>query len=212
MAIQKTEALLLKKRDLRETSLILSFYTRDFGKIHGILKGARGSRARNTTKPLFFSLDNVVFYESKRDIFTISQCEAEKLFLNILKDWDRLSIAYYILELVDMFTEPGEKDEAIFESLLKAITSLDEKKEPRSIARLFEINLLKCIGLWAGSEDKNVSKGAMSTLLCYENESWLTSAKIKLSRDIEKEISTITKEIITNNIHRPLKTLKMIEG
>ena len=115
MAIQKTEAVLLRKKDLRETSLILSFFTRDFGKIHGVLKGARGSRARSGANPLYFSLDEIVFYEKKkRDLFVVSQYESRKIFLNILKDWDRASVAYYMLELVDVFTEPGEKCEDIF--------------------------------------------------------------------------------------------------
>ena len=65
MAIQKTEAILLRKRDLRETSLILSFFTRDFGKIHGVLKGARGTRARIGVNPLYFSLEEIIFYEKK---------------------------------------------------------------------------------------------------------------------------------------------------
>ena len=80
MAIQKTDALLLRKKDLRETSLILSFFTRDFGKINGVLKGVRGSRARGNANPLYFSLDQIVFYEKKKsDLFIISQCDTQEI-------------------------------------------------------------------------------------------------------------------------------------
>ena len=110
MAIQKTEAILLRKKDLRETSLILTFFTRDFGKVDGILKGARGARPRSDANPLFFSLDQLVFYERKKGgIFIISQCEAQEIYMNILKSWEQAASAYYALELADVFTEPGEK-------------------------------------------------------------------------------------------------------
>ena len=41
MSIDKAEGFVLSKRDLRETSIIVEFYTKEFGKISGILKGIR---------------------------------------------------------------------------------------------------------------------------------------------------------------------------
>ena len=148
MAIQTQDAILLKKKDLRETSLLLTFYTRNFGKIHGVLKGARGLKARSNVNPLFFSLDEIVYYEKKNsDFFLISKCETQKTFLNVLKDWDTLRAAYYMLELVDVFTEPGVTSEEIFEALSNSLKLLDLKKEPSSVTRLFEIKILMALGL-----------------------------------------------------------------
>jgi len=210
MAIQKTAALLLRKKDLRETSLILTFFTKDFGKVHGVLKGARGSRARSGVNPLFFSLDQIVFYEKERsDIFTISQCEAQRIFLNILKDWGRTSAAYYILELVNVFTEAGSASKEIFDGLLNSFISLDNKKEPGSVSRLFEVRLLMALGLWPGSETFKLTKGAMSTLACFENDGWQASSRVKLSHDAGNEIKKITGRIIDENLDRPLKTTKL---
>ena len=208
--IQKTDAVLLRKRDFRETSLMLTFFTRDFGKVHGILKGARGARARSATKSLFFSLEQIVFYDKRKsDLFIISQCETQQIFLNILKEWGRASVAYYILELVDVFTEPGEGSEEIFESLLNSLKSLDSKKEEVSIARLFEVRFLMGLGLWPGSESFKLTRGAMSTLLCFEKDTWQMSSKIKLTREVGGEIKRITDKIISDNLDRPLKTAKI---
>ncbi|MBU1888403.1 MAG: DNA repair protein RecO [Candidatus Omnitrophica bacterium] len=212
MAIQKTDAVLLKKRDLRETSLILTFFTRDFGKVHGVLKGARGTRARTSANPLFFSLDHIVFYEKKNsDLFIISQCDALKTFLNVLRDWDRASVAYYILELVDVFTEPGESIEPIFEGLLNSLMLLDGNKDPGVIARLFEVKFLMVMGLWPGAEDLKLSKGSLSTLACFEKDSWQTASKINLTRDVGEEIKKITSSIIADNLDRPLKTASVFK-
>lgn len=212
MAIQKTDAVLLKKKDLRETSLILTFFTRDFGKVNGVLKGARGSRARSNINPLFFNLGQIIFYEKKKsDLFIISQCETHEIFLNILKDWERASVAYYILELLDVFTEPGEKIEALFEDLSNSLRSLDSKKDATAIARLFEVKLLLALGLWPGSESFKLTKGASSTLARFEGGSWQSSSNMKLTREVGEDIKKITGEIIRDNINRPLKTIKMFK-
>ncbi len=212
MAIQKQEAVLLKKKDFRETSFVLTFFTRNFGKIHGVLKGARGARARTSVNPLFFSLHQIIYYEKKkRDLFIISHGETEKVFLNILKAWERASVAYYILELVDVFTESGEGSEGIFESLLNSLIALDSKKESQAIARLFEVKFLMELGLWPESGGFRLTKGAMSTLLCFEKDVWQKSSKIKLTREVGDEIKGVTKKIITDNLDRPLKTVKIFK-
>jgi DNA repair protein RecO (recombination protein O) len=210
MAIQKTEAILLRKKDLRETSLALTFFTRNFGKIQGVLKGARGARARSDTNPLYFSLDQIVFYENKkRDFFIISQCETQRIFFSILKDWDRASVAYYILELTDVFTETGVKSEEIFKCLLSSLVALDSKKETSSVARFFEVKFLMALGLWPGAETFSLTKGAMSTLGHFEKDELEVASKIKLDSQVGIEIKKVTQKIILDNIDRPLKTTKI---
>lgn len=212
MAIQKTEAILLKKKDFRETSLILTFFTKDFGKIDGIIKGARGSRPRGDANPIFFSLDQVVFYEKKKGgISIISQCETQEVFLNILKEWGRASSAYYILELADVFTEPGDRSEKVFESLYNGFRSLDDGKEAESITRLFEIKLLAAVGFWPGAEYFKLTKGAMSSVMHLEKESWKIASNMKLTKEVNAEIKAVTAKIIEENLDYPLKTLKILK-
>jgi len=213
MAIQKTEAILLRKRDFRETSLILTFFTKDFGKVDGIIKGARGARPRGDANPIFFSLDQIVFYEKKKGgISIISQCETQEVFLNILKEWERASSAYYMLELTDAFTEPEGKTENVFDSLYNSFKSLDSCKQSGGITRLFEIKLLMALGLWPGVEYFKLTKGAMSSVAHLEKEPWKTASNVKLSKDINSEIKSVTARIIEDNLDRPLKTLKMFKN
>lgn len=211
MAIQKTEAILLKKKDFRETSIILTFFTRDFGKVDGIIKGARGSRPRTDANPIFFSLDQIVFYEKKfGGLSIISQCEAQEVFLNILKEWTRASSAYYMLELADVFTEPEGKSEEVFESLYNSFRSLDSGKETGSITRLFEIKLLMALGFWPGVEYFKLTKGAMFSVAHLEKEPWRTASNIKLTKDLNNEIKGVTAKIIEENLDRPLKTVRFL--
>ena len=64
MAIIKTEAIVLKTFDFRETSLIAHFFTKDHGRVNGILKGIRKDPRKfaSTLEP--FSSNEIVFYQS----------------------------------------------------------------------------------------------------------------------------------------------------
>lgn len=149
MAIQKTEGILLRRQDLRETSLILTFYTRGFGKIKGIVRGVRGPRsACGGGNMEIFALDEVVFYERRRsDIFTISQCDLVDFFAPVRSSLEKLAYATYLIELLDSVTSLGDKNEEAFDLLLNSLKLLAGECSTKRVARIFEIKLLHLLGL-----------------------------------------------------------------
>src|SRR3989338_2409031 len=100
MAINKTGAIVLRTRELRETSIIATFYTGSFGKINGVVKGVRGGRAQYAGGALeLFALDEIVFYERKgSDLFLISQCDLVNFFSAARNRLDSLAHATYLIE------------------------------------------------------------------------------------------------------------------
>jgi DNA repair protein RecO (recombination protein O) len=150
MAIQKTDAIVLRRQDLRETSLVLTFYTRSFGKVKGLLRGVRGSRAEGWGMGALeiLSYDDIVFYERKKtDVSTVSQCDLKEFFGRIRGSLDRLAYASYIAELLDSVTDLYEKNEEVFELLLSSLRLMNGESSPRRAARIFEIKLLDLLGL-----------------------------------------------------------------
>ncbi|MCX5686359.1 MAG: DNA repair protein RecO [Candidatus Omnitrophica bacterium] len=152
MAIQKSEGIILRKQDLRETSLILNIYTRDFGKIKGIVRGVRGSRAQGLAvgggSLEVFAHDEIVFYERKQsDIYTVSQCDLLDFFYPIRGSLEKLAYASYIVELVDSVTALGDKNIEVFDLLLNSLKLLSGESSSRRVTRIFEIKLLHLLGL-----------------------------------------------------------------
>ncbi|MGH7890395.1 MAG: DNA repair protein RecO, partial [Thermodesulfobacteriota bacterium] len=74
MAIQKTEAFVLKTQPFRSSSLIVTFFSRDFGKLRGVVKGVRREREmRGALYELFTHLE-ILFYEKTRsDLHLVSE-------------------------------------------------------------------------------------------------------------------------------------------
>lgn len=154
MPIQKSEAFVLRKQELRETSLILTFYTKYFGKIKGILRGVRGPRAQYGGANLeIFSLDEIVFYERRRgDIFTVSNCDLIDYFYPARKSLEKLAYAAYMTELLDSVTVLGDANEDVFELLSNSLKLLSGEASAKRTARIFEIKLLSLLGLMPAME------------------------------------------------------------
>ncbi|HTL48525.1 MAG TPA: DNA repair protein RecO [Verrucomicrobiae bacterium] len=142
MAIQKTEALILKTQPFRSSSLIVTLYSRHFGKMKGIAKGVRKEREmRGAVYELFTHVD-VVFYEKTRtDLHLISEASIIESFDVLRSRLDTIAYASYLTELVDSLTEIQDPHEPVF-SLLEVAFRYLPAISPERIARLFEIKLL----------------------------------------------------------------------
>ena len=148
MAIQKTPAILLSKKEVRETSCIVHFYTHSFGKIKGLIKAVRGPRAVFGIYLQEFAEYDIVYYEKKRkDVYTISECDLKETFRQLNTDLDRRLWAYYAIELVDKLTALEDKNSNIYLLLLQTLRLLDSERFIDKVIMIFQIRFLKYIGL-----------------------------------------------------------------
>ncbi|MBN2096890.1 MAG: DNA repair protein RecO [Candidatus Omnitrophica bacterium] len=147
MSIHKTEAVVLKIHPFRETSLILRLFTKDFGKIYGLIKGIRNQPQRYGGLPLVFSKSQVVFYEkTKQDLLLVSQFDTQEQFLPIRRDLAKTTYANYFVELLDTVTQGYDKNEALFQLIVNTLEACCNEQQIQQIARIFEIRLLNASG------------------------------------------------------------------
>ncbi|MBI3314304.1 MAG: DNA repair protein RecO [Candidatus Omnitrophica bacterium] len=146
MAIQKTEAFVLKTQPFRSSSLIITFFSKSFGKLRGIAKGVRREReVRGAVYELFTHLE-IVFYEKIRsDLHLVSEAAIVESHDRLRTDLQTIAYASYFSELVDMVTEVHDSHPQIFELLDFAFKFLPSLP-PASLAKIFEVKLLNEIG------------------------------------------------------------------
>lgn len=148
MALQKTQGFILRREDVRETSLALTIYTRDFGKLKLISKGVRSPDQRFISAYELFALDDIVFYErKKKNFFLLSQCELINFFPKVRESLERICYATYFVELLNSVTQLGDKNFKLYELLLNCLELLSGKASPKRVTRIFEIKLLTLLGL-----------------------------------------------------------------
>lgn len=213
MAIQTTEAFVLNRKDFRETSVLAIFYSKDFGKIRGILKGIRAEKSRYGSLAELFGLNKIVFYEKTKSEFNnITQCDLIDGFFGIRKDLSALAHATYLVELVDAMTEPNEKNAEIYELLYRSFKLLSAGEDTNKIARIFEVRFLSSLG-FAPSEDPRthmVRKGTMQTLNHLQSAGLDALLKFKISKSIEEELGILVDKLLESHLERPIKSKKFL--
>ena len=149
MAATKDSAFVLRTQDYRDTSLLAQFYTREHGKVQGIIKGIRDTRARfgGTVEP--FSLNEILFYKKRRggDLHLVTQIECLELYPKVREDLERLAYASYFVELLNEFSVAEDPSPEIFDLLNDSLVFLGSGASVKRSARIFEIKLFELLGL-----------------------------------------------------------------
>ncbi|MCM8765298.1 MAG: DNA repair protein RecO [Candidatus Omnitrophica bacterium] len=143
--IEKAEALVLRRKEFRETSLLLTLFTREHGKINGLAKGVRLPLTRWGSNFPLFSHNLILFYP-RRGISLVTEAELLDDFSERFAPFSRHLFASYLAELVDLILPLEDKNEPLFNLFLKVFFLLGEGKEPEQLVRIFEIKLLQLSG------------------------------------------------------------------
>ncbi len=147
MSIDKANAIVLNKRDLRETSLIVDFYTQEFGKVSGILKGIRTEPEKFASNLEIFSLNEIIFYrKTHSSLHLISQADKMNNFTGIRQSIEKTGMAGFMMELVSSIMQPEDKNEEIFNLTLASLKELETNYNPEKIATIFKIKILSLSG------------------------------------------------------------------
>ncbi|HEA47456.1 MAG TPA: DNA repair protein RecO [bacterium] len=233
MPPQKTQGIVLGFTDWHETSKIVAFYTKDFGKIRGVAKGAR--RKKSKFSPLeILSHHTIVFYKREdKDLYTLSECQAEETFPNIRKDIKKVAYGAYLVELVAAVST-SEKNEPLFDLFSKALHFLEKKEDFEIIIRAFETRLLDILGFGLQLDSCLICKKELKVnfklnpglggLICIhhlqdgirlseETRRFLKSPGIKkVSSETRKELKTVLQNSILYHIGKRLKSLDFLEA
>ena len=143
MSVEKSRAIILKKQRLRETSVLATFYTEDFGKISGVMKGVRGGLNKTYNSLELYSLSEIIFYKKNRGgLYTVGQCDLIDYFKEIRIDYEKTIYAFYFIELLNAITINEDKNEELFRLILKTLFSLKKNGSPAAVKNIYEIKTL----------------------------------------------------------------------
>jgi len=123
--IVKTRAVVLRETKYRDQSKICLLYTREFGKMSVIVKGARNPK--NKLSGIFSPgniLDLVLYKRNGRDIQLVSDGNLLRSPMVPAADLERFAILYRIIELIKQTTDGNEKNVPLFTLLAGTLEQL----------------------------------------------------------------------------------------
>lgn len=198
MAIRKTEAIILRRQEVRETSLMLTGYSRALGKFQGLVKGVRGSRAAVPWYLEPLTLQAMVLYERRRSPWVlVSACDLLDGFEPVRRDLARAAYATYYLDLADSMTGLHDPHPGVFEALLSVLKGLESPSaDPATLARFLEIHLLRAAGLLPKAE-------AFRALL---TAPFSQAAALRLERETELPLRRLLQGLLRRALERELRS------
>lgn len=208
----KTLGIILRCQEVRETSVLLTAYTQDLGKIVGLMKGVRGGRAAVPWYLEPLTLQAMVVYERRRSpVSLVSSLDLLEAFDPVRKDLTRLACACYLLELVESATEVSDPHPETFRLLLSVLRSLGAGADCRSMARYLEVHLLKVGGLLPEAERLNLSPGGLLTIKQITATPLEKAATLRVTGSIAGELAQVLRPSLAAAAQRPLKSQQFLK-
>jgi len=159
MPPEKAEALVIRLADFSESSRVVTFFTREFGKSSALAKGAKRLKG-----PFEGSIDllahvQIILYRKDHDALDlVTEAQLVRRFLPPSKQMFPLYAGYYVAELLDIGTEPHDPHPILFDEAIATLAQLNEASDPRFAILRFELLLLREIGNLPGFTHCSVCK------------------------------------------------------
>jgi DNA repair protein RecO (recombination protein O) len=159
MPLFKTNAIVIRSVNYGESDKIVTFFTKDFGKLKGIAKGARRSRKRFQNALGLFSHLRLIFFDREgMGLVRAEGCDILHSFPKIREDLKKIFYGNYYLELVNEMAGEREVNSEAFELLLSTLLNLEELDLQEEQLRIFEIRMLSLFGYRPNMRKCNLCK------------------------------------------------------
>lgn len=177
MAFYKTKGIVLGSRPFEESAKLVTFFTKDCGKLTIIAKGARRLTSKFGGRLETFSYLDILAAKG-RNLDILSQIELLDSFQGIREDHKQLNLGFYIVNVIGAATVYGQKNPELFKLLLLSLKKIAEGVSLDYIVKYFEINLLRAEGLYRTDEPP---EDLISSHLDKDIKSWKKSLNFTAS-------------------------------
>ncbi|MDQ1145004.1 DNA repair protein RecO (recombination protein O) [Bacillus sp. SORGH_AS 510] len=194
--LQKCEGIVIRTTDYGETNKIVTLFTREWGKIGVMARGAKKPNSRLSSITQLFT-HGYFLVQRGTGLGSLQQGEIATSLRTIGEDIFLTAYASYIVELTDKCTEEKKPNPFHFELLLQTLNYMNEGYDPDILMHIYEMKMLNVMGLYpvlnqcsvCGSTDGHFSfsirEGGFICHRCVEKDPYhmkLSPAAVKLLR------------------------------
>ena len=147
MSLEKATAIVLRTIDWSETSSIVTLFTREFGKISGLAKGARRPKGPFESALDLLALCRIVFLRKSSDALDLlTEAKLERRFRPAQGDLSSLYAGYYVAELLGDLTDEYDPHPELFDAADETLLALRTQPAVASLVLRFELTALRVLG------------------------------------------------------------------
>jgi DNA repair protein RecO (recombination protein O) len=147
MSSEKATALVLRTVEFSETSLVVTLFTREFGKLGALAKGGRRLKSPFESALDLLALCRIVFLRKSSDTLDLlTEAKLVRRFRPAGRDMLSLYAGYYVAELIDSLVDEYDPHPELFDAADETLQALGAGETVlRRIIR-FELGALRLLG------------------------------------------------------------------
>ncbi len=143
--LQRTEAIVLRRRDLGEADRILTLLTIDRGKVRAVAKGVRRPQSR-LAGHLDLFVRSAVLLARGRELDVVTQAQLIEPYRGLREEPWRVGWAGYLADLTDRAIAEEEPQPFLYRTLAECLRELARAEDAFAVVRRYEMRLLVLLG------------------------------------------------------------------
>jgi DNA repair protein RecO (recombination protein O) len=147
MVLEKCEGIVIRTTDYAETNKIVTLFTREWGKVGVMARGAKKPNSRLTavTQPFTYGY---FLIQRGRGLGGLQQGDLISSMRGIREDIFLTAYASYVIDLTDKSTEEKKPNPFLFELLLQTLKYMNEGYDLDILVNIYEMKMLNVLGLY----------------------------------------------------------------
>jgi DNA repair protein RecO (recombination protein O) len=149
MSINRTQAVVLRSRKIRESSKVVVLFSQNYGKISTIAKGGFKPKSKFGSSLELFTHASIIFYKKEnRDLHTLSHSEIVNSFDDVKRDVIKLAYASVAGEIVERLVPQEEPNKGLFGLLVAVLSEMNvaERRQLEILLSSYQLKMLHLIG------------------------------------------------------------------
>ena len=211
MPARVSETFILRTYPFQEADLIVSFFTRDQGKMRGVAKRARRPRNNFGSGLERLSLVRLSYFQKEnRELVSLDSCELVQSQFGLISDYAVAVGLDYMAETSDHLLPPAEQNERFFRLLAAVLDYLRDGGNLWAAVAYFSLWAVRLSGflpqtLRIGAESKAIAEEMLRKPLAQLTErSWTKATAADLRRVLVR--------LIEEHVERKLVTVPLLEA
>lgn len=204
----KTEGVIIARRNFGEADRLVTFYTKDHGKITIIAKGVRRPRSK---KAGHIELGNwcKIFVAHGKNLDLLTEVESKRSFGISEFEEEKANKIYHLLEIVDILTPINQRNLRVFSLLVSFLKKTSNGDDFNLISTSFKTKLLSTLGFFSSHNLKDSQAKNIFAIL--ENDDFkLAQGKINLTDSSYLKLLTFLDSMIESLAGQKLKTVRFL--
>jgi DNA repair protein RecO (recombination protein O) len=146
--MQSTRAILIRLTRLTDTSLIVHWFSEEYGLVKTVAKGARRPKSPFAGQlDLFFGGEITLQAARRGELHLLREVSIRQWREGLRKNYSSTLLAAYCCQLVEAAVEPEHPDPALHDLLSRALDHIDAAEPSLRALRHFEHELARLLGI-----------------------------------------------------------------